>query len=181
MSQLAFDAGGGAILSDDGVYRYVLTRRWELGPMCLFVMLNPSTADAHEDDATIRRCVGFAKSWGFGGLSVVNLYAYRATDPVDLLDAHNRHGLEFVVGPDNDTYIAAAVKQAALTVIAWGAHPAARHRADQVLALVTGHAPIGCLGLTAGGHPVHPVRQAKVKVPLNPITLLPVALPPLRG
>lgn len=62
-------------------YSYSLERVWDKGGyknLCLFIMLNPSTADAHIDDPTIRRCIGFAKSWGYGGILVGNLYAFRA-------------------------------------------------------------------------------------------------------
>ena len=88
-----------AVLSDCGTYRYRLWRKWGCGSPLLFVMLNPSTADAEVDDATIRRCLGFADAHGFGELEVVNLYAYRATDPADL----KRAG--YPVGPDNDAHI----------------------------------------------------------------------------
>lgn len=74
-----------AKLSADGLYRYRLGRTWcpsERG--VVWVMLNPSTADAHFDDPTIRRCVGFARSWGMGWITVVNLYAFRATYPQEL-------------------------------------------------------------------------------------------------
>lgn len=167
--------GSGAILSDDGVYRYALTRQWSPGKVCAWVMLNPSTADAHEDDATIRRCIGFSKAWGFGGLTVVNLFAYRATDPREL-DRLDREGIVSIIGPGNDEYIAAAARDR-LTVLAWGAHPLVRLRAQPVIDLVTDSgATVACLGLTARGHPLHPVRLPKSRVPLNPITLAPLAL-----
>jgi len=73
-----------AVLSDCGTYRYSLTRRWSPGPLLGWVMLNPSRADALVDDPTIRRCVGFARRWGFAGIVVRNLYALRATDPREL-------------------------------------------------------------------------------------------------
>lgn len=82
-----------AIISDCGKYRYALTRIWDSGkPKVMFVMLNPSTADAHCDDATIRRCISFAKSWGYGGIYVCNLFAFRATDPKELLSVDNPFG-----------------------------------------------------------------------------------------
>ena len=70
-----------AVLDPTGRYRYFLARDWGNGPRVAFVMLNPSTADAEKDDATIRRCVGFAKLWGFASLGVVNLYGFRCTSP----------------------------------------------------------------------------------------------------
>ena len=72
-----------ATLSECGLYRYDLWRTWATGPHVTFVMCNPSTADAEIDDPTIRRCIGFAQEWGFAGLVVVNLYAYRATEVSD--------------------------------------------------------------------------------------------------
>lgn len=77
----------GAIISEDKKYRYQLWRIWDdEKPKCLFVMLNPSTADASKDDATIRRCIAFAKSWGYGGIYVGNNFPYRATNPKELLN-----------------------------------------------------------------------------------------------
>ena len=74
-----------AEISPCGLYRYSLTRKWEAWKGTVnFIMLNPSTADAQEDDPTIRRCIGFAKAWGYGGIVVTNLFAYRATNPKEL-------------------------------------------------------------------------------------------------
>lgn len=75
----------GAIISECGKYRYQLWRIWDnTKSLCMWVMHNPSTADANEDDPTIRRCIGFAKSWGYGGIYVGNIFAYRATNPKDM-------------------------------------------------------------------------------------------------
>ena len=81
-----------AVISQDGLYRYHLERRWSDAPFLTFVMLNPSTADAEIDDPTIRRCVGFSKREGAGGIAVVNLYAFRATSPADLRQASAPYG-----------------------------------------------------------------------------------------
>ncbi|MFE2772275.1 DUF1643 domain-containing protein [Microbacterium resistens] len=133
-----------------GDYRYTLTRTWDTDrDSVVFIMLNPSIADASVDDPTIRRCISFAKREGFGGIIVVNLYAFRATDPQAMFAAVDP------VGPDNDRIIANAV--AGRTVIAaWSsyAHPA---RVAQVLALLPGTASLRCLGVTKGGHPRHPL------------------------
>jgi hypothetical protein len=108
----------GAIISDCEKYRYSLTRIWdEKLPKVMFVMLNPSTADSNKDDPTIRRCIGFAKSWGFGGLYVCNLFAYRATNPKDLLKAINP------IGDDNNTHIKTIAKEVDIVVCAWGNQP----------------------------------------------------------
>lgn len=75
----------GAKISECGKYRYQLWRIWDESlPKVLFIMHNPSTADADVDDPTIRRCIAYAKEWGYGGLYVGNLSPYRATDPKDL-------------------------------------------------------------------------------------------------
>ena len=104
-----------AVLSDCEKYRYSLTRIWDDSkPKVLFIMLNPSTADGDTDDPTIRRCVGFAKSWGYGGLYVVNLFARRATDPKELM------GYSFVVGIENIKYIKQMSELSEIVVCAWG-------------------------------------------------------------
>ena len=76
-----------AEISECGKYRWWLRRRWADGPVVCFVMLNPSTADAEQDDPTIRRCIGFAQAWGCGALEVRNLFPFRATNPADMLKA----------------------------------------------------------------------------------------------
>lgn len=89
-----------AILSEDRKYRYILSRTWdETKPTVLFIGLNPSTADENEDDPTIRRCIIFAKSWGYGGLIMANLFAFRTTNPQGLYSEKNP------VGSENDYYI----------------------------------------------------------------------------
>lgn len=146
-------ASRGALLSDCQKFRYALVRRWGQGKPLLFVMLNPSTADAVEDDATIRRCAGFATSHAFGAFEVVNLFAYRATDPQELRAAG------WQVGPDNDRHIADAVQRAGAICVAWGANAKGLSRPAEVMRLLRLHAtvPIQCLGLTASGHPQHPL------------------------
>ena len=110
----------GAVFSDDMVYRYRLWRTWdpELPAVC-FIMCNPSTADHEQDDPTIRRCLDFAKQWGYGRLLVGNLFALRATDPQKL-----RQHPEPTGGPDNDDTIMAMHEEANFTVAAWGVHGA---------------------------------------------------------
>lgn len=145
----------GADLSADGLYRYSLSRVWEQSRLrtATFVMLNPSTADALVDDPTIRRCIGFAKSWGCAGMHVVNVYALRATNPKDLWLADDP------IGPENDQYLSDYAMRACKfgwpLVAAWGVHVKAQ-RAIQVLDL-PGMEALQCLGTTKGGHPRHPL------------------------
>lgn len=150
-------AGGvltGATISRCETYRYTLDRIWDASlPTALFIMLNPSTADASVDDPTIRRCIGFAKRMGCGSLTVVNLFALRSTDP----DALAKH--PDPVGPDNDMHIALALgKRLGCVIAAWGAHPSARTRAPAVAGLLAAHGwQVDCLGTTNAGAPRHPL------------------------
>lgn len=147
---------GDAILSSDRHYRYLLTRKWrEEGPRLLYIMLNPSTADASVDDPTIRRCIAFGMDWGFSRLEVVNLFAWRATDAKELRNAPDP------VGPINDYVTLEAVQRADLIVAAWGANSFAVPRSRVVRALVKGcDKPLYCLGKTQGFAPRHPLYVA---------------------
>lgn len=156
-----------AVLSDDECHRYVLRRG--LGSMPLwprpvvFVMLNPSTADATKDDPTIRRCVSFAKRLDATELVVVNLCSYRATKPTDLIDAMAA-GVDVCPG-ENRRHIQAEIAKADWVVFAWGAHWAklgwnvhlaqAEHIALDTCATL-GITPL-CLGTTKDGYPRHPL------------------------
>lgn len=144
-----------ARISADGKYRYVLTRDGWLGGngSVAFVMLNPSTADAETDDRTIRRCIGFAQSWGFARLSVVNLYAYRATKPASLALVKDP------VGPENDGWLHETGWTADEVVVAWGAHRFARKRAATALGLLQrGRGErLKCITTTQAGYPAHPL------------------------
>lgn len=148
------DASRGAVISSCGTFRYSLWRRWGDGPRALFVMLNPSTADAMQDDPTIRRCVGFAKRWRHASIEVVNLFAFRTTDPRNL-DAAWRGGVD-VIGPDNREHMTAACKRANTIVAAWGAFDA-RGALFVARATLRHFAPVWCLGRTKSGQPRHPL------------------------
>jgi len=143
-----------AYISDDGLYRYNLVRDWgdNEDPGMLFVMLNPSTADAVEDDPTIRRCINFAKREGCGYMEVVNLFAFRATDPKAMKAADDP------VGPENDLVIRQALEDADIVVCAWGAHGSFKARDKVVLDIIhqSGHVP-KALGVTQAGQPRHPL------------------------
>jgi hypothetical protein len=151
-----------AVFSPCGRYRYALSRVWSTGGrFCLFVMLNPSTADAEKNDPTIRRCIGYAKSWGFDGLDVANLFALRSTEPVALYDVDDP------IGPANDEWIARLAARASRIVCAWGNHGSLMGRGDAVVAalVATGAKPL-CLGLNGTGSPVHPLYQPKDVEPM---------------
>lgn len=144
-----------AKLSDDGRYRYSLTRVWDPGKgLVNWIMLNPSTADARQDDPTIRRCINFTRSWGFGGLVVTNLFALRSPAPEVLeLDPDP-------VGPLNDAAIVHEAITATLHVAAWGVHGRLHGRDQVVRRLLTEHPlrlPLKCLGWTKSGQPRHPL------------------------
>lgn len=142
----------------DGPYRYTLTREWDAkGPPVVFVMLNPSTADADVDDPTIRRCLAFARTWGCGSLTVVNLYALRSPSPEALWRARDP------VGPRNDAALAettrTAMTRGGVAVAAWGVH-AREDRVEHVLGRVLPADPANplfCLGTTRSGAPRHPL------------------------
>lgn len=164
----------GATISSCGRYRYLLWREWRgthnpenwrwLGandgagePLgepkaCVFIMLNPSTADGTIDDPTIRRCVNFAKAWRFERLEVVNLFAYRATDPRVILSLP----ADEVIGPENQRYVENAVNKAGKVVCAWGSRGTYLGQGETVLGWCDG-APTFALRLTKSGHPGHPL------------------------
>lgn len=142
----------GAVLSECGSYRYLLTRRWDDGPSLAFLMHYPTSTDATIDDPTIRRCMGFAKRLGFSGIEVVNLFAYQATDSKHVLRARDP------VGPENDEHIRMAVKASRDIVCAWGPAGSKTPRAHQVVAMLRqmGVKP-KCLEVTHNGSPCHPL------------------------
>jgi len=142
-----------AVLSECETYRYMLRRTWDHGkPRALLVMLNPSTADARQDDATIRSCVRLLVGLGYGSMEVVNLFAFRATDPDELPYVAD------AVGPNNDDAIERAIGRCDVAICAWGAHGMALNRASVVKGLLRSHRPaVFCLGKTKTGAPKHPL------------------------
>jgi hypothetical protein len=148
-----------AWISEDRAYRYALLRSWEYGTgFVAFVGLNPSTADENTDDPTIRRCIRFAKDWGYSGLLMANLFAYRATKPKDMMSAKDP------VGPLNDRYLQTISTKAGLVIAAWGADGGWRGRDKQVRAMVPG---MKCLHLTKDGHPGHPLYLPASSLPME--------------
>lgn len=132
--------GSTATLSEEMIplYRYTLGRRWdERLDYVLFVMLNPSTADATVNDPTIMRCIGFADSWGYGGIEVRNLFAFRTAYPKELTAA-GKAGTD-IVGAENDRFLTSALRDphCKLVVGGWGAQKIAEKRVKEVRRHVT--------------------------------------------
>lgn len=145
-----------AIISNCGIYRYVLTRQWATGVdrtlLACFIGLNPSTADAEKDDHTIRKLVGFCKRWGLDGFKIVNLYALRSRDPNALI------GHPDPVGPENEGRIIQAATEAELVVACWGNHRTAKNRGPELLGKLRAIGIVPrCFGKTADGQPKHPL------------------------
>ncbi len=152
-----------AILSPCESYRYHLERTWDESlPALTWLMLNPSTADASDDDPTIRRCMTFARDSGYGGIVVLNLYAFRTPYPQLLW---KKSQVSDPIGPLNDAAIFDAAANAVKVVAAWGAHPLAVDRGREVMKML--NRDTFCLGHTKDGHPRHPlyVRAAKIFEP----------------
>lgn len=158
-----------AVLSDCGNYRYSLTRVWDvpLGVVA-FVGLNPSTADATEDDATIRTCMRYADSWGYGGICMLNLFAFRSRNPKALYSRYANP-----VGPENDWHLHYLAGRATRVVACWGSIPArpqlARHERHTQVPLILPE--LWCLALNKDGSPHHPLYLPA------PVTLKPWSPP----
>lgn len=147
----------GAELSNCRLYRYQLTRKFAEGEgTCVFVCLNPFTADEQADDQMVIRCMDFAAHWGFGRVQIVNAFAWRSTSPGVLST------LRDPVGPDNDEWILKTAEEAQRIVCAWGAHPVMAERGTQVIQLLRGAGlRLHHLGMTVQGYPKHPSRLSK--------------------
>ena len=152
-----------ATFSDCGRYRYLLERRWHDGFICAFIGLNPSTATASSDDATIRKCMTLARNWGFSGMTMANLFAIRCRYP-HILSTH-----QDPVGSDNDRFLLPAIEQAHTAVAMWGNHGLKSYglsaRRDQdILAL---RDDWQCVGITKRGAPRHPLYIASTSTLMN--------------
>lgn len=147
------DAPSTAVYSDDERHRFLLTRTWDgAGRKALFIMLNPSTATEYQNDPTVERCERRARTLGFGAFRVCNIFAWRDTDPKKMRAAPDP------VGAGNDEAIVESARWADTIVCAWGTHGAFLNRGLHVEALLraTGM-PLYHLGLSAAGHPKHPL------------------------
>ena len=157
--ELIGDGGSGATFDpDDDRYRYTLWRRWwfdcGLDQMVVFIGLNPSVADAERNDPTIRRCVAFAKRWGMGGMIMLNLFAFHATDSGELAK------VEDPVGPLNDVVLLTAPSGVGKVICCWGTLGGLHDRDVHVLAFLNTRL-LWCFGRTFNGHPKHPLYLAK--------------------
>lgn len=152
-----------ALISKCGSYRYWLTRRcgnlFADKGLALFVMLNPSTADAQNNDPTIRRCINFADIWGFKNMAVANLYAYRATKPKDLWKA------EDPIGPRNDYWLKSLTRHCSQIICAWGVNAQSQRIVDFKALMASSESRMWCLGTTKNGSPRHPL-YVKANTPL---------------
>lgn len=146
-----------AIIDPTGRFRYSLTRCWEPGkPLAVFVMINPSTATHEVNDPTIVRTINFAKREGFGGEIVVNAYALRSTDPINV-----RRDPGAAIGPRNDEVTAMAADDARRTggkvIVAWGPKSWAAQRTRYVVRVLLAGVDLWCLGVAKDGSPRHPL------------------------
>ncbi len=147
-----------AIISPCKKYRYELTRVWDSSkPWVLFICLNPSTADHETEDNTSRVCINYAKRWGYGGLVIANLFAYRSKDKSKL------YRVDDPVGPDNDEHLKRLSSEAIETVCAWTDDGAYNDRDLQVLTML--HNP-KCLVRLKSGRPGHPLYKSKALKPI---------------
>lgn len=165
MSNLDPTTAKSAIISECGIYRYVLRRKWDDYfydlPVC---MLNPSTADDQKDDPTVRELIHFAKLWGYGGLHIVNLYAFRAASPADMMAA------EDPIGPLNGHYLRDALDCARMfdtpMLAAWGDGGSFKARETWLCAKAAHHGvDLVCLGITKANHPKHPMSRGRNRIP----------------
>jgi hypothetical protein len=143
----------GAEFSADRKYRYKLWRIWDKSkPKLAFCMLNPSKADESSNDPTVERCVRRAEQLGYGGIYIINIYAYISTDPKELKTVYDP------IGPSNDSCIAWVAQECRLVICGWGKHGKANNRGDEVMRLIkfwgmNAHA----LRINIDGSPSHPL------------------------
>lgn len=146
---------GTAIMSADGKYRYLLTRdivNNKPKRVITWIMLNPSTADAIKDDQTIRRVISFTKLFGGTSLQVINLFAFRATNPKKLPT-----GKSEAMGPEWERWITNALYESDILIAAWGSSIEKTKLSAEHIKTIIGDHPIFCLGITKSGSPRHPL------------------------
>ncbi len=140
-------------------YRYALWRTWDISkPYVMFVGLNPSTADEKTDDPTLTRCINYAKSWGYGGVCMVNLFAFRATEPNVMKAAKDP------MGKDNNDWLKKLANDSGLIVAAWGNDGSYLGRSKKVRELLPN---LHCLNINKSGEPAHPLYQKANLLPMK--------------
>ena len=153
-------SNSGAVFSDCRKYRYALWRIWdENKPLVMIIGLNPSTADETSNDPTITRCKNFARSWGYGGVFVTNLFGFRATYPNQLRSYHEP------VGKENDLWVHEIAKEAVIKVAAWGNHGKFLNRSVEILSSLD---QLHCIKMNKSGEPAHPLY---LKAELKPFPM----------
>ena len=151
----------GAVFSDCRKYRYALWRIWDGNkPLVMIIGLNPSTADETSNDPTITRCKSFARSWGYGGVLVANLFGFRATFPNELRTYNEP------VGKENDLWIHEIAKEAVIKVAAWGNYGKFLNRSEKILASLD---QLHCIQMNKSGEPAHPLY---LKAELKPFPMV---------
>jgi hypothetical protein len=162
LRRLGDPPSGRAVFSACGSYRWWLERRWcPQAPRLLFIGLNPSRADAGRDDPTLRRLIGFARGWGFGGLEVLNLFARVGARPEILRRSADP------VGAATDAWLRHRLRVLPKVWLGWGNQGGWRNRDREVLELLEQErARLFCLGLTAAGQPRHPL-YCPARLPLQ--------------
>ena len=152
----------GAVFSDCRKYRYALWRMWiEHKPIAMIIGLNPSTAGHTRNDPTITRCISFARSWGYGGVCVTNLFGFRATSPTHLKAYHDP------IGKENDAWVHEMAKEAIIKVAAWGNHGKFLNRSLDILPSLN---QLHCIKMNKSGEPAHPLY---LKAELKPVPMIP--------
>ncbi len=148
-----------AIFSKDRLHRYVLIREWDLSkPSLMIISLNPSTADEKKNDPTVRRCIGFAKKWGFGKLLMTNIFAFRATIPKDLFNSKNP------IGDKNNYWLKKLSKTTDKVVLAYGNHGRFKNRHEEILKMINN---LYCIKKSKTGMPMHPLYLKYTKEPIK--------------
>ena len=147
-----------AKLSDCRHYRYALWRTWDDSmPYAMFIGLNPSTADETEDDPTIRRCINFSKDWGFGGLCMANLFAFRTKDPTEMMLSKDP------IGPENNIWLKELSDDAGVIVAAWGNDGSYLGRSKEIRSMIPN---LNCLKMNKSGEPAHPLYLPGSAIPM---------------
>lgn len=148
-----------ALFSSDRIYRYELWRIWdELLPYCMFIGLNPSTADETKDDNTVRRCILYSQKWGYGALCMTNIFAFRETDPKIMMNYKEP------IGPENNNTLKKLSEKAGIIIAAWGKYGNYLNRQKEIINLIP---DLYCLKKNKDGSPSHPLYLKKDLIPFK--------------